>query len=442
MSDNLVSLPTRTTSTARTPARPPAWAEYVAEAQRGLPEFSRYRPRAGHPDWPRLQAEARQLADRLRPGLEPPRRGVAELRRRQRSYATAIRNFFTNRALARAGREDLRPLYFIWTTLRSCNFACSYCDDHRGRKYPDLPNDDVLTPAQGLSLLRTMRTGTPSVYFAGGEPTLRKDLPALTRAARDLDYYPILINSNGSTVDRLLARPEWRSWLADTDIVIISLDSLDLGLLDQMWAYRRPHEVIRNLLLLRELAREMRFKLMVNTVIQPGRVGHARDVLDLAGDLGIWFCPVPMNVGPAVAPALGDDPEYRALVDTILARKRAGQPISGSLRMNQRLLTGAPLSCRNTLKPHVDFDGRVYWPCKAAVNVEPARINVLDFPDVEALYRHAVTEVDPTRFHGPARNQCGANCNWAQNYSVDAYAHGLLHPMSLIREVADFLRGA
>ena len=440
MAENSLSLTPRPDQGARAD-RPRAYADYVASTPRPLAEFSLYRPRSGHPDWPRLAREARTIADEVRPELAAPRRGWRDQQRRARAYQTAIGNFFANHRLARAGREDLRPLYYIWTTLRSCNFSCTYCDDHRGRKYPDLPNDDVLSPAQGLDLLRIMRTGTASVYFAGGEPTLRKDLPELTRAARDLDYYPIIINTNGSTVDRLLRKAKWRTWLADTDIVIVSLDALELDLLDEMWVYRRPHEVLRNLLVLRELASEMRFKLMVNTVIQPGRIDHARDVLDLANDLGIWYCPVPVNVGPTVDHALVDDPAYRDLAELIVARKRAGHKISGSVRMNQRLLRSEPLSCRNTLKPHIDYDGHVFWPCKASVNVEPVKINVLDFADVDALYEHAVTRIDPTRFHGPACNQCGANCNWAQNYSVDAYAHGLRHPLSLVREVVDFVRG-
>ena len=95
-----------------------------------------------------------------------------------------------------------------------------------------------------------------------------------------------------------------------------------------------------------------------------------------------------------------------------------------------------------SLKPHVDFDGCVYWPCKGSVNVEPERINVLDFATVGDLYDHAVRVIDPTNFHGPAKNQCGANCNWAQNYSVDSYAHGLRHPSSLLGEVMEFVRGA
>jgi len=398
--------------------------------------FQLYTPRPEHPDWQALAANAATLADELRPDLEPPRRGRAERRRRRRGKLTAARNYLRNRRLDRRGREDLRPLYFIWTVLRSCNFDCSYCDDHRGRKYPDLPNDGVLDTEAGLRLLQIMRTGTPSVYFAGGEPTLRKDLPELTRAARDLDYYPIIINTNGSTIDRLLRKQAWQTWLADTDIVIVSVDGLDVKMLGEMWVYERAGEVLRNLLLLRELATEMRFKLMVNTVIQPGKLQHARDVLDFANDLGIWFCPVPLNTGPTVSSALTDDPEYRELAELILERKRAGYPISGSARMNERLLRSDPFDCRNALKPHIDFDGSLVWPCKAAVAIDPEHIDVLDFDNVDDLYAHAAARIDPTRF----QERCGASCNWAQNYSTDAYVDGMRHPRRMLAEVAEFLR--
>ncbi|MBI4951551.1 MAG: radical SAM protein [Myxococcales bacterium] len=431
-------------SQPKEPTAPAARSASSSAAARPRPEplrLVRYRPRPGHADVARLADEARALADALAPGLEAPESGRALFARRARSSLTAAQNYVHNRALARRGREDFRPLTFIWTLLRSCNFSCSYCDDHRGHKYPDLPNDGVLDTAQGLELLRIMRTRTPSLYFAGGEPLMRRDLPRLTRAARDLAFHPIIVNTNASAVDRVLRLPAWKSWLADTDIVVVSLDGLDLANLRELYAYRRPEEVVRNLLLLRELAPSQHVKLMVNCVIQPGRLEDARDVLDLCADLGVWFCPVPMNVGPRMHDALRADPAYQALAALILARKREGQLVTGSLRLLERLLGGAPLDCRNTLKPHVDFDGRLYWPCKACVNVEPERIRVLDFPDVDSLYAHACRVVSPTGFHGPAKNQCGAACNWAQNYTTDAYAHGLTHTGAILAEVVEFLRG-
>ncbi len=400
--------------------------------------FRLYQPKPGHPDWADLGKRARELAAKVRPQLERP--GRRRLGRRMlKAYRTAVGNFGLNLKLSRQGRDDLRPLYFIWTMLRACNFRCTYCDDHRGRMYPDLSDKGKLSTAEGKDLLRIMRSRTPSVYFAGGEPTARKDLPELTREAAELGYYPIVINTNASLIPKMIVKDSWKTWLADTDIVVVSLDGLDLAAMGDLWVTKTPSDVFLALLLLRDLAEEMKVKLLVNTVIQPGRVHLARDVLDFACDTGIWFTPVPMNVGPRVHDAFRDDPEYEALVQTILERKRQGHRITGSLRMNERLLRSAPLECKNTLKPHVDFDGKLIWPCKAAVNTEPEYIDILQFEDLDSLYEHARQQISPDGFHGPGPDQCGADCNWAQNYTTDTYAHGLRHPMSLLREVFEFL---
>jgi MoaA/NifB/PqqE/SkfB family radical SAM enzyme len=404
-------------------------------------ERSRYRPQPRHPDWARLSSEAQKLAREIGPTLEQPRRGPLEWRRRAKSIATASRNYLENRKRARQGREDLWPLYFIWTTLRPCNFRCEYCDDHRGRRYPELSRAGELDTARGKRLLQVMRTRTPSVYFAGGEPMLRNDLPELARAARDLDYWPITVNTNGSLFHARLRKPSWKTFLADIDMLVISLDALDLELLGRMWGTKHPDHVITNLLLVRELAREQRVKLMVNTVVQPGLISEARAVLDLACDLGIGFCGVPRNVGPRIDPEVLADPEYPAFVKTLLGRKRKGFPIVGSLEMNRRLFSAEKLECRNSLKPHVDHDGRLAWPCKASVNVAPTMLDVLSFDGVEALYSTARSVRDPSGFHGCGPDQCGADCKWAQNYTTDEYARGLVRPGALIRAAASFVSG-
>jgi MoaA/NifB/PqqE/SkfB family radical SAM enzyme len=220
------------------------------------------------------------------------------------------------------------------------------------------------------------------------------------------------------------------------DHLVVSLDALDPAVLDRVWQTGRSADVIRNLLLMHELCGDMRVRLMVSTVVRPGAVRHARDVLDWCNDLGICFCPMPVNVGPTIEPALLADAEYRAFVALVLERKRAGYRIAGSQRMNERMLTAQPLDCRNTLKPHIDYDGRLFWPCKAAVDVAPLEINVLDFPNVEAIYRYGTAHINPTGF----RLRCGARCNWSQHYTTDAYAYGLAHPWSIAREIVDFLK--
>ncbi len=398
--------------------------------------FRLYRPGDDHPDWQSLQLDAQRLAARIRTRLEPPASRWRDRRRKVRSWSTVIRNHVTNWRRARAGREDFRPMYLLWTTQRACNFRCSYCDDHRGARYPDLPNAGVLDTERAIRMLEIMRTRTPSVLMAGGEPTLRKDLPAITRAARNLSYYPIIVDTNGSKLHTLLEQAAWSSWLADVDHLVVSLDALNLTALRRMWGYGSPEDVVRNILLLRELAGEMRLELMISTVIQPGAIHHARDVLDWCNDLGLCFCPMPVNIGPTIDRSLLDDEDYRDLVALVLDRKRAGYRIAGSVRMNERMLSAQTLECRNTLKPHIDFNGNLFWPCKASVDVRPLEINVLDFDGVDDLYEVASERISPTGF----QQRCGARCNWSQNYTTDAYAFGLRHPWSIAREILDFLK--
>lgn len=403
--------------------------------------FRAYAPGPGHPDWQALARDARRLATAIAPRLDRPQPGHRRLLRRASAARTVTTNYVENRRRHGLGRDDLLPLYFIWTVLRPCNFRCTYCDDHRGERYPDLSARGCLDTAQGKRLLEVMRTATPAVYFAGGEPTLRPDLPELVRHARDLDYYPIVVNTNGSLIRRRLGEERWRSFFADVDVVVVSLDALRLDLLAGMWGVARPEEVISGLLLLRELADAQRFRLLVNTVVQPGHVAEARAVLALCEDLGIGFCPVPRNRGARVDPAVRADPEYAPFVAHVLERHAAGVGIAGSRRMNARLLGGAPLDCHNTLKPHVDHDGRLAWPCKATVHTPPVWLDVLAYPDVPSLWAAATALRDPKGFHGPGPDQCGGACNWAQNYTTDEYAYGLRRPVALARSITGFLRG-
>lgn len=438
------SLKSTDTPTTPLPSASPAkskapWQDYCSEVPSWLSEFSHYRPRAGHPDWQRLSDEAKKHAKEILPLLDPPSSRGDVGRRQLAAASTYAKGYLFNKGLQRQGREDFRPFVLHWTALRTCNFSCSYCDDHQGRKYPDLPNEGVLNTEDAKKLLRIMRTRTAALYIAGGEPTIRKDLPELIRYARELKYYPIMINTNAALLHRQLRKESWRTVLADLDTVIVSLDGFDLAQLKTMWAYAKPQDVLRNLLLLRELSQPMRLQIMINTVVQPQTIQAATDVLNFANDLNIWYLPVPVNSGANIVTEIKDSPEYKEFARKVLARKKAGNRIQGSYRLNERMLFSAPLNCRTTLKPQVDFDGTLPWPCKATVNVKPQKINVLDFESVDALYEHARTLVNPTRFHGPAENQCGGNCNWTQYYVTDAYAHGLAHPLSMLRDVVNIM---
>jgi len=71
-----------------------------------------------------------------------------------------------------------------------CNLhciGCRACED-RGER---------IAPERAAALLREARDeGSTAAWFGGGEPTLREDLPALVKRARDLGFTEVIVQTN------------------------------------------------------------------------------------------------------------------------------------------------------------------------------------------------------------------------------------------------------
>jgi len=413
--------------------------------------FRRYRPREGHPNWQDLHEQAVILAREIEPLIHLDRHDTfqdraADRLRQLRSLATGAQNYRINRRRWRRGVHALRPLYFIWTMLYRCNFRCTYCDDHRGNHYYNL-KDEHLDFADRARVLRTMRTGTSAVYFCGGEPTLVKELPVFTDMAFSLGYQPLMINTNAFVLHEALKRPDWHKWLRQIDIVIVSLDGLSVPGLKELWGVPRVEQVLINLLMLRELRPVVDFKLAVNAVVGPETIAEAASVLDFVTDLGdVWFAPVPVNYHGkdkndfAFERDMIRRSDYQELAASIMARKREGSLILGSERLIDMLLQARPYTCLPTLRPHVDPDGRISWPCRGPKHVDPVSVNILDYENLDQCWLAADKLMSAISFHGPGPNQCGDNCAWAQNYTTARYHDFLTDPLhsGIVGEVREF----
>jgi MoaA/NifB/PqqE/SkfB family radical SAM enzyme len=413
--------------------------------------FKFYQPRADHPDWKAIHEQAVDQARAIAPLIHTDDDDTlidraSDRLRKMKGLATAANNYLINRQRWQDGNHALRPMYFIWSMLYTCNFRCTYCDDHRGNHYFDLP-DSPMSFADRSRMIRTMRTGTSAIYFCGGEPTLVRELPLFTDMCFNLGYYPLMINSNGFVLHEALKRPEWRKWLRQMDIIIISLDGLELTRLRELWGIKKVEQVFVNLLMLRELRRLVDFKLMVNTVVGPDSIPMASDVLDFINDLGdVWYVPVPVNYhgkdkdGFAFERDMIVRPDYQDFAARILERQRQGQLLVGSRRILENLLYVKPYTCLPTLRPHVDPDGNVCWPCRAPKNVDFVKVNVLDYDTLDAAWEAATRLRSPARFHGPGPQQCGDNCAWMQNYTTGRYHDLLTDPLhsGILSEIKEF----
>ncbi|GLH73684.1 GTP 3',8-cyclase [Geothrix limicola] len=133
-----------------------------------------------------------------------------------------------------------RPLKALRISVTDrCNFRCSYCmpKDVFGPDYPFLPREALLSFEEITRLVRIFRgLGVSKIRLTGGEPLLRRELPALVRmiaavpGLEDLaltsngvllpDLAPLLREAglNRLTVSLDTLRPERFRALSDTDL--------------------------------------------------------------------------------------------------------------------------------------------------------------------------------------------------------------------------------
>ena len=390
-----------------------------------FPKFKLYNPKSTHPDWRAMNIEATQLALKIAKNVKLRTnvlQGTLLQKRKMFALIKIVKNLMKNKQRVAKNNHNFVPLFYIWTMTNNCNFRCSYCSNHRGGLYPDLFNQGFnkdLTTEQGKQLIKKMKQATV-IYFCGGEPTIRKDLPELLDYSTSLNMFN-MINTNGSLIGDQLTNPRYKNFLLNMDVLIVSVDSLIIPQLSKMYEVSDniSSKVIRNILALRILQNYVPFKLVANIVITKETIDECSDILDWCNDLGITFSPVSANIDENPDWDLLKNPKYIELVDKILDRARQGYPMIASANMLEKLLKFKGFKCFPVVFDHVDYTGEIFWPCKAYKQAK--MVNVLNYKNLKEAHKAAGKLINPYKFHGPGPNQCQGDCAWMQDCICDTY---------------------
>nr|MDO8109000.1 radical SAM protein [Candidatus Sigynarchaeota archaeon] len=410
--------------------------------------FKYYEPKPGHPDWAAINKDAVRLAIQILKNQEPfsPGRKMYRSTKRVLAILKTMRNFFRNKIRMAKSNHNFIPLFYIWTMTNACNFTCSFCSNHRGGKYPLLFQKGEtrnLSTAQGKQLLGIMKDAS-AIYFCGGEPTIRRDLPELLDYSSKLRIAMFnMINTNGSLIGDLLLKPRYRKFLSEMDVIIVSLDAMELTKLAAICKTSESvaRKVIRNILALRILKHFFPFKLSINIVVGQKNFHDAFDVLDWCNDLGLTFAAVAENIVDKADQGLLANPEYQQLVDKILSRAEQGYPMIASKYMLDRLLRAKFTSCFPRVFDHIDHDGTLFWPCKTYP--QAIKVDVLKHKNVAGVHAEAAKMINPAFFHGKGPGKCNGECTWMQDCVTDFYAGGLIHGLfdgKLLKEIRGLLQ--
>jgi GTP 3',8-cyclase len=158
-----------------------------------------------------------------------------------------------------------------------CNLRCTYCmpESEFGESYQFLKNHEFLSFEELTRLVKSfVRVGVNKVRITGGEPLLRRELPALVAMLAEIDGLDDLaLTTNGI----LLADKAQALRDAGLHRITVSLDSIDPVVAEQMNGRPLDPNVVLNAI---DVAQSVGFdSIKINAVVQRGVNDHT--VLDL-----------------------------------------------------------------------------------------------------------------------------------------------------------------
>ena len=184
-----------------------------------------------------------------------------------------------------------------------CNLRCRYCFARGGEGAREPGLDELKDAVRDI----VRQCGSPLLQLSGGEPTLRDDLPELTRFAKEAGCGYVQLNTNGL---RLAQEPEYAKNLADAglDIVFLQFD----GTRGDIYRTLRGRDLLETKLEAIRVCSEAHIGVtLVPTVVRGVNDDNLGEIVKLAARLapgvrGVHFQPVSYFGRYPTAPEAGD----------------------------------------------------------------------------------------------------------------------------------------
>jgi MoaA/NifB/PqqE/SkfB family radical SAM enzyme len=209
-----------------------------------------------------------------------------------------------------------RPFSASIAITNHCNLRCEYCNA------PFLASGGLPLPKVELLLDRLHAIGVRRIGIFGGEPLVRKDCAAITRAAKSRGFY-VSINSNLNLYSR------FPDVFDPVDIVMTSIDG-----------GKELHEAARGTGAFDEVVdavhdlRRRGKKVVAICVVRDDSLEQLDEALEAAASLGITIHFQPRSVdGARARGALSDEvtnEQRRAAWAYLLTKKQAGAAVASS----------------------------------------------------------------------------------------------------------------
>lgn len=172
--------------------------------------------------------------------------------------------------MSSSGRADVKVGF-------ACNNRCLFCaQGHKREGCPQVPFDEL------VARMKKGRETSDELVLTGGEPSLHKEILAVVRAAKDMGYRQIQLQTNG----RRLAYGSFVDALVEAGVTEFSpalhgpTEAVHDALTRAPGSFRQTVAGIR-------LVRRQGLPVVTNSVVVRGNVPHLPALVDLLGRLGV-----------------------------------------------------------------------------------------------------------------------------------------------------------
>jgi MoaA/NifB/PqqE/SkfB family radical SAM enzyme len=314
------------------------------------------------------------------------------------------------------GEDAWRPLLAVHYLTYACAFRCPYCSDGAQNPYHTL-REKPLDSANNLALLKRIRSHCDHLVLTGGEPLQHPEIGTILDGLPALDFRSITFTTNGHGLEAHLPRLA----RCATELVV-SLDTLDEAKSDA--CFGAGPGTFRRILAGLEMARSIparRYEILISAVITPENLDDLPELYRWTQGQGFRLAACPQLMGKKAHPELAADPRYRAFFDLLIAEKRRGGDIHGTIPYLEHMRDLAAFRCRPFALLVTSPQGNVFYPC---LEMGTYAGNLLQESNLRTLRRKGRDA------HGP-KPICGDQCHSACSLG---FATMFERPSSLVQE--------
>ena len=327
----------------------------------------------------------------------------------------SARNFVHH--LCRDAPDRWYPLLGVYYLTYACDFRCPHCSDGAGNPYPTL-RSPVLSAERVAELLRIIRRYCDYLVLTGGEPLLHPEFAQVMADLPRLKFRGVILTTNGYALATALP-----AVAKAVRHLVVSLQTLDSAKAD-VWYGRGSgtHQQILDHIAQAARLPDRRFDMIISSVVTPENIEDLYRVYAFACRHGLRLAACPQLVGVKAHAALVDNPTYRKFYDFLIAEKRKGANIQGTVDYLEHMRDLRKFRCHPFTMLVVSPTGDVFYPCLELG--QPAG-NLLEEANLHRL-RQAGCER-----YGP-QPECDTRCHSA---CALGFSRVLEHPASLLDEV-------